>query len=84
MTHQNRTDASSLPTIDDDKCHFRPPGLKDDVPATPDDDLTTGFLCECDNRDVILEIDVHEEGMADAEEAQREMDEQQAAATAKP
>jgi hypothetical protein len=40
----------------------RPSRLEDDVPAAPDDDLSAGFLCERDDRDMILEIDVHEEG----------------------
>src|SRR6185369_3889528 len=62
MTHQDRAEAASLPGIDDDKCHLGPSRLEDDVPAAPDDDLSAGFLCERDNRDMILEIDVHEEG----------------------
>ena len=62
MTHQDRADATSLPGIDDDKRHLGAPRLEDDVPAASDDDLAAGFLRERDNRDMILEIDVHEEG----------------------
>ena len=62
MTHQDRADAASLPGIDDDKCHLGPPRLENNVPAASGDDLAAGFLCERDNRDMILEIDVHEEG----------------------
>ena len=61
MTHQDRADATSLPGIDDDKRHLGAPRLEDNVPAAPDDDLAAGFLCERDNCDMILEIDVHEE-----------------------
>ena len=46
MTHQDRADASSLPGIDDDKCHFGPPGLEDDVPTASGNHLTAGFLRE--------------------------------------
>src|SRR6266849_7409616 len=62
MTHQDRADAASLPGIDDDKRHLGPSRLEDNVPAAADDDLAAGFLCERDNRDMIFEIDVHEEG----------------------
>src|SRR5882672_8941673 len=62
MTHQDRADAASLPGIDDDKRHLGPSRLEDNIPAAADDDLVAGFLCERDNRDMIFEIDVHEEG----------------------
>ena len=62
MTHQDRADATSLPGIDNDKCHLGPPGLEDNVPAASGNHLTAGFLCDRDNRDMVLEIDVHEEG----------------------
>jgi len=61
MTHQDRTDAASLLGIDDDKRHLGPPRLEDNIPAAGHDDLAAGFLCERDNRDMIFEIDVHEE-----------------------
>src|ERR1700704_427601 len=62
MTHQDRADAAALPYIDDDKCHLGPPRLENNVPAAADDDLAAGFICKRDNRDMIFEIDVHEEG----------------------
>jgi len=62
MTHQNRADASRLPGIDDDKGHLGPPGRKDNVSSTPDDDLSVRFPGEDDKGDMIFEIDVHEEG----------------------
>src|SRR5438552_1830658 len=62
MAHQDRANAASLPGIDDDKRHLGPSRLEDNVAAAPGDDLAAGFLRERDNRDMILEIDVHEEG----------------------
>src|SRR3981081_3066108 len=62
MTHQDRADAAALPCIEDDKCHLGPPRLENNVPAAADDDLAAGFICKRDNRDMIFEIDVHEEG----------------------
>ena len=37
------------------------PGSKTMYRPPAGDNLATGFLCECDNRDMIFEIDVHEE-----------------------
>ena len=62
MTHQHRADASSLPGIDDHKCHLGPPGLEDNVPAASGNHLAAGFFCERDNRDMVFKINVHEEG----------------------
>src|SRR5882724_4035023 len=62
VTHQDRADAAALPGIDDDKCHLGSSRLEDNVPAAAADDLASGFFCERDNRDMIFEIDVHEEG----------------------
>jgi len=62
MTHQDRAEAAALPGIDDNERHFGSSRLEDYVPATPDDDLVAGLVCERDNRDMIFEIDVHEEG----------------------
>src|SRR5712672_1965817 len=60
MTHQDRADASSLPGIDDDKCHLGLSRFKDNVSAAADDDLAAGFLRQRYKCDMILEIDVHE------------------------
>src|ERR1700704_6050002 len=62
MTHQDGADAAALPYIDDDKCHLGPPRLENNVPAAADDDLAAGFICKRDNRDMIFEVDVQEEG----------------------
>src|SRR5437879_548486 len=62
MTHQDRPDTAALPCIDDDKCHLGPPRLESNVPAAADDDLAVGFICKRDDRDMVFEIDVHEEG----------------------
>src|SRR5882757_95233 len=61
MTHQDRADTAPLPGIDDDKRHLGASRLEDNVPAAADDDLAAGFLCDRDDRDMIFEIDVHEE-----------------------
>src|SRR5437879_3094689 len=62
MTHQDRADATALPCIDDDKCHLGPPRLENNVPAAADDNLAAGLICKRDDRDMIFEIDVQEEG----------------------
>src|SRR5882724_1974388 len=62
MAHQDRTDAAALPCIDDDKCHFGLPRLEQNVPATAYDDLAAGFIGDRNNRDMILEVDIKEEG----------------------
>src|ERR1700726_4602515 len=62
MAHQDRADATSLPGVDDDKRHLGSSRLEDDIPAASDDGLAVGFICQRDDRDMILEIDVHEEG----------------------
>jgi len=54
--------AAALPGIDDDKCHLGPSRLEDNVPAACGDNLATGFLRERDYRDMIFEVDIHEEG----------------------
>src|SRR5260370_31969265 len=62
MTHQDRADAAALPCIDDDKCNPGPLRLENNVPAAADDEVAAGFICKGDNRDMIFEIDVQEEG----------------------
>src|SRR6202043_2432025 len=62
MAHQDRADATSLPGVDDDKRHLGSSQLEDDIPAASDDGLAVGFICQRDDRDMIFEIDVHEEG----------------------
>src|SRR5712675_32422 len=62
MTHQDRADAAALPCIDNDKCHLCLSRLVNNVPAAADDDLAAGFICNRYDRDLILEIDVKEEG----------------------
>jgi hypothetical protein len=40
----------------------RPARLENNVPAAADDDPAAGFICKRDNRDMIFEVDVQEEG----------------------
>src|SRR6185369_526202 len=51
MTHQDRTDAASLPGIDDDKRHLGPSRLGYDIAAAADDDFAAGFFRNRDDRD---------------------------------
>ena len=48
MTHQDRTNSFSLPSIDDDKCHLSPSGLEDNISAASGNHLAVAFLCERD------------------------------------
>jgi hypothetical protein len=61
VTHQDGADASSLPGINDDERHLGPPQLEDDVSPTSDNYLPAGLLCQRHQRDMIAEVDVHEE-----------------------
>ena len=62
VAHQQRADALALIVIDDDKGDLGLAGVGDDVTPPADDDATSVLFGEHDERDVIYEVDVHEEG----------------------
>jgi hypothetical protein len=45
VTHQHRTDPTSLPSIDDDERHLGPTGLKNNVTTAADDNRAAILLC---------------------------------------
>jgi hypothetical protein len=62
VVQQDWADTASLPGIDDHEGHLGSSGLEDNVSATSDDYRSACFLGERDERDMILEINIHEEG----------------------
>jgi hypothetical protein len=61
MTHKGRSDPLSLIRIDYDEGYFGLARLDNNVASTSDDRRLPTLVDLCDERDVIVEIDVHEE-----------------------
>src|SRR5438270_870834 len=59
MPHEGRSDPLSLIRIHHDKGYFRLTGLDNDIASTSDDRGPSIFIDLCDERDMIVEINVH-------------------------
>ena len=60
MSHERRTDALPLVLVDHGESHFRRSWVHDHITRTARDRGPAVFLDDCDQRDVVDEVDVQE------------------------